>query len=188
MTVTTLDRNTALVVGDLQQGIVAMLPAGEAADIVRRAARLADAFRTAGLPVVLVNVAGMAPGRTDSQMRLTLPLPDGWTDLASELGLVQTDITVTKRSWGAFSTTDLEAQLRALGVTQIVIAGISTSIGVESTARQAYEAGFNVTLAVDAMADRVPTAHANSVGTIFPRLGEVGTTDDILALLAVRGG
>ncbi|MDR3493136.1 MAG: isochorismatase family protein [Ancalomicrobiaceae bacterium] len=187
MTVTTLDRTTALVVVDLQQGIVAMLPAEQAADIVRRAGRLADAFRAAGLPVVLVNVAGMAPGRTDSQMRLALPLPDGWTDLASGLGHAQTDITVTKRSWGAFSTTDLATRLRDLGVTQIVLAGISTSIGVESTARQAYEVGLNVTLAVDAMADRVPTAHANSVGTIFPRLGEVGTTDDILTLLAARG-
>lgn len=186
MGLTFLDPKTVLVVIDLQQGIVAMAEPQQAATIIRQARRLADAFRAAGLPVVLVNVAGAAPGRTESQMRLTLPLPDGWAEFVPELGRATGDITVTKRSWGAFATTDLEATLRSLGATQIVLAGISTSIGVESTARQAYEAGFNVTLAIDAMMDRVPSAHANSIATIFPRLGETGTTDDILALLAAR--
>jgi nicotinamidase-related amidase len=75
------------------------------------------------------------------------------------------------------------AHLRELGVTQVVIAGVATSIGVESTARQAHEFGFNVTLAVDAMTDRSADAHENSITRIFPRLGETGTTAEILALL-----
>lgn len=64
-----------------------------------------------------------------------------------------------------------------------MLCGIATSIGVESTARQAYEAGFNVTLVTDAMTDLNPEAHDNSVRRIFPRLGETGAAADIVALL-----
>ena len=90
---------------------------------------------------------------------------------------------MTKQTWGAFTGTDLEAHLRGLGVTQVVLAGVATSIGVESTARQAYELGFNVTLATDAMTDRDAEAHANSVTRIFPKLGETGTAQEVVDLL-----
>jgi nicotinamidase-related amidase len=70
-----------------------------------------------------------------------------------------------------------------MDVTQVVIAGIATSIGVESTARNAYEFGFNVALAVDAMTDRDADAHDSSIKRIFPRLGETGATREILDLL-----
>jgi nicotinamidase-related amidase len=93
------------------------------------------------------------------------------------------DILVTKKTWGAFASTDIQAQLEKRGVTQIVLAGIATTAGVESTARQAYEAGLHVTLAVDAMTDMSAEAHENSVKRIFPRLGETGTTAEIVALL-----
>ena len=83
---------------------------------------------------------------------------------------------MTKRTWGAFTNTGLREYLEKLGVTQAVIAGISTSAGVESTARFAHELGFNVSLAVDAMTDTSLDAHTNSVTRIFPRLGETGTT------------
>ena len=84
---------------------------------------------------------------------------------------------------GAFAHTGLEDYLKARGVTQIVIAGIATAIGVESTARQAYEAGFNVTFAIDAMTDLDADTHHNSVTRIFPRIGETGTTADVIGLL-----
>jgi nicotinamidase-related amidase len=90
---------------------------------------------------------------------------------------------VTKRTWGAFTNTGLDEHLKKLGVTQVVIAGVATSIGVESTARYAYELGFNVTLAIDAMTDMNADAHANSIARIFPRLGETGTTREIIELL-----
>jgi nicotinamidase-related amidase len=93
---------------------------------------------------------------------------------------------VTKQTWGAFTGTDLAAHLKALGVTQVVFAGVATSIGVESTARHAYELGFNVTLAVDAMTDLNSEAHSNSITRIFPRLGETGTTQEIIHLLNER--
>jgi nicotinamidase-related amidase len=182
MTVTTLDPKTALVIIDLQKGIVSRPTAHPVAEVVKHASTLAAAFRRHGLPVVLVNVAGAASGRAE-QARSLGEFPAGWTDLVPELNRQPDDHTVTKRTWGAFTNTDLEAHLKKLGVTQVVIAGVATSIGVESTARHAHEFGFNVTLAVDAMTDMNPDAHNNSITRIFPRLGETGTTQEIIQRL-----
>lgn len=182
MTVTTLDPKTALIVVDLQKGIVS-LPAVHPMDgVVRRVGALLEAFRGHGLPVVLVNVAGGAPGRTE-QPRSQRELPDGWTDLIIELKRQSQDHVVTKHTPGAFTNTGLEDHLRALDVTQVVIVGVATSNGVEVTARQAYELGFNVTLATDAMTDVQADAHAYSITRIFPRISETGTTQEIIDLL-----
>lgn len=185
MTITTLDPKTALIVIDLQKGITAHPGAHPATEIVRNAAVLADTFRRHDLPVVLVNVAGIAPGRTEQALSQG-PRAADWADLVPELNRRPEDHGVTKRTWGAFRNTDLEDYLKGLGVTQVVIAGIATSIGVESTARHAYELGFNVTLAVDAMTDRNAESHTNSVTYIFPRLGETGTTQEIIDLLETK--
>ena len=182
MAATILDPKTALIVIDLQKGIVGLPTAHPASEVVKNASALADAFRSHGLPVVLVNVAGVAPGRAE-QTRSVADLPAGWTDLVPELNQQPQDHLVTKRTWGAFTNTGLEVYLRNLGVTQVVIVGVATSIGVESTARHAYEAGFNVTFAIDAITDLHPDAHINSTTRIFPRLGEIGTTQDIIDLL-----
>lgn len=182
MPVTELDPKTALIVVDLQKGIVALPTVHAMDEVVQNARALADAFRGRGLPVVLVNVAGGAPGRTE-RPRLGGAFPDGWTDLIPELDRRADDLVVTKRTWGAFASTDLDQRLKALGVTQVVVAGVATGTGVESTARQAYERGFNVTLAIDAMTDTRPEAHDYSIAQVFPRLGETGTTREIIALL-----
>jgi nicotinamidase-related amidase len=188
VTVTTLDPKTALIVIDLQKGIVAYPTVHPIGEVVERSRALADAFRRHGLPVVLVNVAGGAPGRTEQQRRLSEPFPEGWTDLIPELDQQPSDIVVTKRTWGAFASTPLEQQLKALGVTQVVIVGVATGTGVEATARQAYEQGFNVTLAVDAMTDMRREAHDYSIAHVFPRLGETGATQEIIDLLGKRSG
>lgn len=182
MTASTLDPRSALVVIDLQKGIVALPTAHDVRQVVQRATSLLDAFRACGLPVVLVTVAGGAPGRTEQPRRGGPPGPD-WAEIVPELGRDPRDHHVVKHTWGAFTQTGLEQHLRENGVTQIVLCGVATSIGVESTARQAHEAGFNVTLATDAMTDMSAEAHANSVQRIFPRLGETATTGEILALL-----
>jgi nicotinamidase-related amidase len=182
MPVTTLDPKTALIVIDLQKGIIGLPAVHPMKEVAKHAGELADAFRRDRLPVVLVNVDGGAPGRTE-QTRSMRDLPSGWTDLIPELNPQPTDHRVTKRTWGAFTNTGLEKQLRDLGVTQVVIAGVSTSAGVESTARFAHEHGFHVTLAVDAMTDMNADAHHNSITRIFPRLGETGTTQEIIELL-----
>jgi nicotinamidase-related amidase len=181
MTISTFDPNTALILVDLQKGIVALPRAHPVADVLNNAVALLDAFHRHGLPVVVVNVAGGPPGRTEQSLRA--PFAADWADFAPELRLQATDHRVTKRTWGAFTSTGLEAHLKTLGVTQVLIAGIATSIGVESTARQAHECGFNVSLAIDAMTDTYADAHANSIKRIFPRLGESGTTREIIALL-----
>jgi nicotinamidase-related amidase len=183
MPVTALDPNTALIVIDLQKGILAYGAALPLADVIQRSVELAEAFRRHGLPVVLVNANGRAPGRSEQSFNPG-SLPAGWTDLLPELNRQPQDHLVTKQTWGAFMNTSLNEWLKAEGVTQVVIVGVATSIGVESTARQAHEHGFHVTLAIDAMADLSPEAHANSITRIFPRLGETGTTQEILALLA----
>jgi len=182
MPLTKLDTTTALIVIDLQKGIATIPTAHPMAEIVARAARLADAFRERSLPVVLVNVAGLAPGRTDAG-RPNFAFPPDWTEFVPELSPQPGDHAITKQRVGAFHGTDLDSYLRERGVTQVVIVGVATSFGVESTARSAYDLGYNVTLVVDAMTDRDAGAHSNCLGKIFPRIAETGTTDDAMKLL-----
>ena len=186
MPLTTLDNTVALVVIDLQKGVVGMPTVHPVADIVRQAADLAAAFRQLELPVVLVNVTGGAPGRTDANRagQTTAERPAGWDVLVDELDAQPGDLLVTKRTWGAFQDTSLDADLRRLGVTQVVLTGVATSAGVESTARHAHELGYHVVLVTDAMTDGSLEVHRNSVERIFPRIGETATTSDVLELLA----
>lgn len=190
MPLSTLDPRTALVLIDLQNGITGAPGTPHApADVVARSAQLAEAFRGHAAPVVLVRVsfaadgADAAPGRTDAPGR-SGALPDGWDVIVDELAGHPEDIVVTKRNWGAFHGTDLDVRLRRRGITQIVLGGIATSLGVESTARAAHEHGYHVALATDAMTDLDADAHRNSIERIFPRLGESATTAEIITMLA----
>ncbi|MFE1185176.1 isochorismatase family protein [[Kitasatospora] papulosa] len=178
MTATVLDPRTALVVVDLQKGIVALPTAHPAEDVVANSAALADAFRAKGLPVLLVRVTGGAPGRTEGAARSGEPAAD-WADIVPELGPRDGDVVVTKRQWGAFHGTPLDLELRRRGITQVVLTGI----GVESTARAAHEHGYHVTIATDAVTDMDAGAHRNSLEKIFPRLAETDTSAAIAALL-----
>jgi nicotinamidase-related amidase len=184
MALSTLDKIPALILVDLQQGVLASAHPGLPA-LLRNAASLANAFRTLNLPVVLVNVAGGAPGRTDASAHRTAPRErsDGWTDIAPDLGTHPADILVTKHRWGAFHDTSLDRELRARGVTQVVIGGVATSMGVESTARAAHEHGYNVVLVTDAMLDPDQAGHDHSTTHVFPKLGETTTTADLLNAL-----
>ena len=185
MPLTQLDTTPALVVIDLQKGIVGFPTVHPIGEIIARTAHLARAFREGGLPVVLVNVSGMAPGRTDAG-RPKFSFPPDWTELVPELEQQPGDHLVTKQRWGAFLGTTLDDDLRRRGVTQIVLTGVATSAGVESTARSAYDLGYHVALVVDAMTDRDVDSHRHTVEKIFPRLGETATTEDVLKLLQER--
>ncbi|HEY3813461.1 MAG TPA: isochorismatase family cysteine hydrolase [Caulobacteraceae bacterium] len=182
MPVTTLDPKTALIILDLQKGIGGYPMLHPFADVVARSNELARAFRAKGLPVVLVTVDDTPPGRTE-QSRGTPNRPEGFADLVPELETAPGDILIRKKSGGAFPTTDLDARLRALGVTQVVLTGVSTSNAVESTGRQAYEQGYNVTFPLDATTDIKQDAYDQSVEKVFPRLGERGSTADVLKAL-----
>lgn len=181
-------KKTALVLVDLQRGIVQMPVAPYAgADVVTRGATLAAAFRTAHAPVVLVRVSFSADGGDvlaqprDHQMAMARP--PGWDELVPELGAASGDIRITKHQWGAFYGTELDLQLRRRGVDTIVIGGISTNFGVESTARDAFERRYALVFVEDAMAGQSAEAHAFACGTIFPRLGVVRSTQVVLAAI-----
>ena len=185
---TALDPQTALVLIDLQKGITRLPTIHPAAAVLANAARLAARFRVLRLPVVLVRVAYSADEADRLRLRVasarsTGPLAPDYSELENGLDQQANDILITKRQWGAFFGTDLDLQLRRRGVTGIVLAGIATSLGVESTARQAFEHGYNVTVAIDAVTDLNADAHARSLDWIFPMLGELGATDEILSLL-----
>lgn len=182
MALTTLDPCTALILIDLQQGITAMPTVHPVQEIVDRSARLAAAFRRRGLPVVLVNVTGGAPGRTEVSLD-GRERPADWAELRPELDAQEGDIRVTKQQWGAFYGTALDLELRRRGVTQIVLGGVATSFGVESTARAAHEHGYHVAVVSDAVTGPHADAHRHSLESVFPLLGETGTTEEILALL-----
>ena len=187
----TLDQSrTALVVIDLQKGIAGMPTAPyPAAAVVSNAARLAHAFRTHTMPVVLVRVTPSADGHdrlrpmADDPMPWTLPRAADWAEIVPELGPEPGDFIITKRQWGAFHGTELDLQLRRRGITTIVLCGISTNFGVESTARFAYEYGYQQIFAEDACSARSTEEHEHAVTKIFSRIGRVRKTDEILSAL-----
>ncbi len=182
-------RTTALVVIDLQKGIVSRQTLPHAAqDVVARAARLADRVRQLKGTVVLVRVAYSADGRDRLAPRVDTPAwagspPPDFSELVSAMGPKDGDLVVTKRNWGAFYGTELDLQLRRRGVRTIVLCGISTNFGVESTARDAFERAYQLVFAEDAMAGLSPDAHQFAVTQIFPRIGLVRKTEDVLRAL-----
>ena len=179
---------TALVLIDLQQGIVGMPVAPhDAKDVVSRAAQLATKFRQLGSPVVLVRVSFSPSGGDALKQPVDSPMnrqrPEGWDRLVPEIGNDDRDIHITKHQWGAFYGTELDLQLRRRGVQTIVIGGISTNFGVESTGRDAFERSYALVFVEDAMAGPSVEAHKFATTTIFPRLGRVRSTQEVLSAL-----
>lgn len=182
-------KGTAVVVIDLQRGItglpVSPLPVET---VIANSVRLLATARQTGAQPVLVHVGGSSDGAdrlhppTDQPPRIT-SLPPGWSDLISELDQQPGDLVIMKRQWGAFYGTDLDLQLRRRGLTSIVLCGIATEAGVESTARDAYERGYEIVFAADAMSGLYAESHANAVERIFPRIGRVRSTEQIIAAL-----
>ena len=171
---------TALVLIDLQKGIVSRPVAPHSGpDVLKTSIELADRFRQAGGTVVLVNV-GFAPDFKDAlrqpvdQPFVAPPggFPAGFMDLADGLA-GPGDLRVTKRQWGAFYGTELDSQLRRRGIQTIVLGGIATNIGVESTARQAWEHGYAVVLVEDATSGMSAEIHDFAIKNIFPRLSRI---------------
>lgn len=179
-------RTSALVLIDLQKGVLKQTLAPHTAEQVVDAAKdLAERFRAAGAMVVLVNV-GFSKDlkdflRPDVDQPFKVP-PGGFPEDFSELtgGLAKPgDIRITKRHWGAFYGTELDLQLRRRGIKTIVLGGVSTNFGVESTARQAWEHGFSLILAEDATSSYSAEMHSFSIINIMPRLAKVSKSHDI---------
>jgi nicotinamidase-related amidase len=184
-------QRTALVLIDLQQGIVGRaLEPRTAATVVENARRLTEKFRAAGATIVLVRVTFQPDGKDRLNLPVDAPmqfnagtLPANWAELVPDIGPQPGDLIITKRQWGAFYGTELDLQLRRRGVRTIVLGGIATNFGVESTARDAYERGYEQVFVEDAMATFTSEAHYFVVKYIFPRIGLVRGTDEILAAL-----
>jgi nicotinamidase-related amidase len=182
-------KTTALVVIDLQRGIVGgQTVPYPAATIVERAAQLAKAFRAKHGLVILVRVdpgpdGVLFPRLITDVERPRLSMPPEAVQIVPEMGPEPGDVVVTKHQPSAFFGTDLETQLRRRKIETIVLCGISTNIGVESTARTGFEHGFNLVFASDAMAGRDAESHEMAVTKYFPTIGRVRTTEEIVTAL-----
>ncbi len=179
-------KNSALVIIDLQKGITQMPTKPYSSEkVIENCTKLAEAFRKKELPVFLVHVA---PGEKD-RLKVTTdetlggvhnkPSAD-WTDFVPELNVQTQDVIITKKQWGAFYGTELDLQLRRRKVDTIVLCGIATNYGVESTARFAYEYNYNQIFPEDAMSSISEEAHNSSVKFALKRMGRVRKTQEIL--------
>jgi len=174
---------TALVLIDLQQGIVRM---SNGQEVAGNSAKLVRLFREKGGFIAFVKV-GFHDGKdslkpaTDNPPQAGGARPADWAVFASELEVGDGDYIVTKRQWGAFFGTDLDLQLRRRGIDTIVLGGIATNIGVETTAREAFQLGYNQVFATDAMKALSQEEHDASLKYIFPKIGKLRTTAEILS-------
>jgi nicotinamidase-related amidase len=178
---------TALVLIDLQNGIIARDTKPYAAtDVVERAAKLADAFRAKGSLIVYVrvNMGDFMHLPADEMSQLPKDIPAAASEIAAAAGMQPGDLLITKRHWGAFAGTTLEADLRARGVETVVLGGIATNMGVESTLRQGTGLGFAFITVEDICTTFSPEMQTFAFTAIFPRLSHVSTTDKVIAAIA----
>jgi nicotinamidase-related amidase len=176
-------KKTALVLIDLQNGIVSRetkpYPAGE---VIERSRQLADAFRAKRVPVVYVRVvmSDLLSLPADEGLSLPKDLPAHLSEIAESAGMRDGDLLISKRHWGAFAGTELEHELRSRGVETVVLAGIATNMGVESTLRQGTGLGFAFVTVEDACSTFSQEMHKFAFSAIFPRLSRVRKTQQVL--------
>ena len=184
-------RRTALVLIDLQQGILPFAGGPHsAATVLANATKLATRFRALSAPVVLVRVGWSADfgdalrQPVDHAPPSPPKLPDNWWEIPAELDQQPADILITKRQWNAFYGTELDLQLRRRGIGQVVLGGIATNFGVESTARDAWQNDYSVIIAEDACSSMGADLHAFAIEKTLPRISMIRSSTEILAALA----
>lgn len=186
-------RKTALVMIDLQHGIVSRAVAPHSgAQVVEKAKVLADALRAQGGTVVwvhvLLNELLALPADNSMHKPGTPPAPAIASELVPEIGQQDGDVVIAKRQWGAFHGTNLEQQLRRRGIDTIVLGGIATNFGVESTARAAFDRGYELVFVEDAMSSMAADAHQFACRHIFPVMGKVRSTRHVIDALQAGTG
>lgn len=175
---------TALVIIDLQNGIVNReCSPHTTAEVIQNASRLVNAFTEKGAFVVLVRVSSvdgkdMLKPSVDLKVN-PMQLTEGWDSFVPELAYSKNTHIITKRQWGAFYGTDLDLQLRRRGIDTIALCGISTGIGVDTTAREAFQQGYNQIFIEDAMTATTKEEHDYVCKYIFPRIGKIRTSEEI---------
>ena len=184
----TLDpKKTALVLIDLQNGIIGRdTRPYTASEVVERSRKLADAFRAKNAPVVYVRVVmnDFLSLPADEVTSLPKDIPAEMSEIAESAGMQSGDLLISKRHWGAFAGTELEHELRSRGVETVVLAGIATNMGVESTLRQGTGLGFAFVTVEDACSTFSQEMHDFAFSAIFPRLSKVRKTQQVLNALA----
>ena len=180
-------QRTTVIVIDLQKGIVGRSCAPHSAStVIANTVRVLAGARQAGALIVLVHVGGAPDGADKLYPEADQPMPRGalppdWSELIPELNRQETDLVILKRQWGAFYGTDLDLQLRRRKMATLVLCGIATEFGVESTARDAFERGYELILVSDAMTGLSAESHTDALERIFPRIGRVRSTDQVIA-------
>ncbi|GEM81261.1 isochorismatase family cysteine hydrolase [Vibrio superstes] len=179
-----ISEHSALIVIDLQEGIVDKVPAEVATSVISNSLALCGAFERARLPVFVVNVAGRAKGLTEVQQRASKRAQASsatvWGPLIESFSNNPNFKYLTKYSWGAFTNTGLHDQLKAQGITDVYLTGVATSVGVESTARQAFELDYNVVIVEDAIADMDLICHQHSCERVFPKMSVLMSSEQII--------
>ena len=179
-----LDRNVAIIAVDLQRSLLAHATRPSLGQVIASVRPLLDGFRSLGKPVILVRSARQPPGRTEQVHPRPAHADPGRSELLPALGLRPNDHVVEKRGWSAFTGTDLASFLASRHVTQVVILGYSTTVAVEATARDAYDRGYNVTIVADGITDTDTAGQDWAVSKLFPKLGEVTSSDNLVRCLA----
>ena len=179
---------TALVVIDLQNGIVNReLSPHTSAEVIQNASRLVNAFTEKRAFVVLVRVStidGKDMLKPSADLKINpVQFSEGWDSFVPEIANSKNVHTVTKRQWGAFYGTDLDLQLRRRGIDTIALCGVSTGIGVDTTAREAFQLGYNQIFIEDAMTVAAKEEHDYVCKYIFPRIGKIRTSEEVILSL-----
>lgn len=181
-------KKTALVAIDLQNALTGHTTAPHpAAEVVKKSRQIAEALRARdGLVVwVRVDLNDVLSLPVDQPSRFTgRPMPPELSQIAPSAGLQDGDVLITKRHWGAFANTALEEQLRLRGIDTVVLTGVSTNWGVESTLRQGTGLGFAFIVAEDACSAQDGEEHRFAFEKIFPRLARVRTAAEVIKALA----
>jgi len=180
-------KSTALVIIDLQKGIASsgrLTVPHSSKTVIENSVRLANEFRKNKMPVFLVHVVSSEVERlnpiVDDKRVMATQLPKDWADFVPELDPKESDIVIAKKQWGAFYGTELDLQLRRRKIETIILCGIATNYGVESTARFAYEYGYNQIFVEDAMSSTSEEMHNASINFVLKRIGRVRKTEEIL--------
>jgi nicotinamidase-related amidase len=177
---------TALLVMDMQQGILSRLPE-QRSQIIASVAEAIKQARQQQVTVIFVRLgfqngfpeispankifSGLKGSMSNNDLKLFMQLPE-------ELGVTESDIVINKKRVSAFSGNELEMVLRAKGITHLALAGIATSGIVQATVSAAFDRDYQVTVLSDACADRDEEIHQFLLDKIFPKYAEVMRTED----------
>jgi nicotinamidase-related amidase len=178
----TLEQPTALLVVDIQSGTLSNAQAVSAEIMVKNARLLVDAFHAAARPVIFALSTGTPAVQTAANSG-GRRFPDEFAILDPRLGRRDEDIVVKRSAWSAFAQTGLKQSLDTLGVTELVIVGLATTYGIESTVREAADSGIHAVVPIDAISGPIADHHEAALAERFPLLARPCTTADVLAAL-----